>query len=301
ASVTASGSVTIDESAGQQADDTLNAAVSALFAGVVNPGSDPTQLPQYATQTGLVSTTGSSAGADNEGATTAISLAIVGGNGADSLLDTTDGKSIFLFKEGNLICGRYETDGVAGITTADAAAFAIAVDSTTGQVSLAQYVSLHHGSVDTGDISEANDLTGLINAVVTVTDGDGDHVSATTDIGDQIQFLDDGPTASVTASGSVTIDEGAVQQADDTLNAAVSALFAGVTNPGSDPTQLPQYATQTGLVSTTGSSAGADNEGATTAISLAIVGGNWTDSLLDTTDGKSIFLFKEGNLIVGRY
>src|SRR4029078_3374116 len=100
---------------------------------------------------------------------------------------TTDGKSIFLFKEGNLIVGRYETDGVAGITTADPAAFVIAVASQTRQVSLAQYVSLHHGSVDTGDISEANDLTGLINAVVTVTDGGGDHVSATHVIGDTHQ------------------------------------------------------------------------------------------------------------------
>src|SRR4029078_714867 len=106
-------------------------------------------------------------------------------------------------------------------------------------------VSLHHGTAETGDSSEPLDLTGKITAVVTVTDGDGDHVSATTDIGDQIQFLDDGPTASFTAWGSVTIDESAGQQADDTLNAAVSALFAGVTNPGSDPTQLPQYATQT--------------------------------------------------------
>src|SRR4029078_7635372 len=210
ASITASGSVTIDESTGQQADDTTDAAVSGLFAGVGNPGSDPTQLPQYATQTGLVSSATSSFGADNENGTTAFSLALNGASGLNSGLTTTDGHQIFLFKEGNLIVGRYETDGVGGITTADAAAFAIAINTTSGQVSLAQYVSLHHGTIDgpsPSDSSEPLDLTGKINAVVTVTDGDGDFTSASTDIGDQIQFLDDGPTASIAASGSVTIDE----------------------------------------------------------------------------------------------
>jgi hypothetical protein len=300
--------VTVDESTGQQSDDTTNAAVISLFAGVVNPGTDLAATDgaaQYATKTGLVTSAGSSAGADQEGATTVLSLAIVGGNGTDSGLTTTDGHQIFLFKEGDLIVGRYETDGIAGITTTDTAAFAIAIDATTGDVSLAQYVSLHNNTAEVGvpDASEINTLAGKVNAVVTVTDGDGDVATASTGIGDQLHFADDGPSASIAPGATVTVDESTGQQSDDTTNAAVISLFAGVVNPGTDLAATDvaaQYATKAGLVSA-GSLAGADQEGATAVISIAITGGDGVDSGLTTTDGHSIFLFKEGDLIVGRY
>src|SRR6185369_1503116 len=136
---------------------------------------------------------------------------------------------IFLFEEGSLIVGRYETDGVAGITTADTAAFAVAIDNS-GNVSVVQYVSLHHDSADgptpPTDISEADLLTGKITALVTVTDGDGDKAQASVDLGGQIQFLDDGPTAvdevtqSLPESQSVTTDNLA-----GTVNVANDAAF----------------------------------------------------------------------------
>src|SRR6185369_11129640 len=210
---------------------------------------------------------------------------------------------IFLFEEGSLIVGRYETDGVAGITTADTAAFAVAIDNS-GNVSVVQYVSLHHDSADgptpPTDISEADLLTGKITALVTVTDGDGDKAQASVDLGGQIQFLDDGPTAAISTTGTVKVDETvAGTQGDETTDAAVIALFAGVASKGTD-LSTPQYATKAGLVSTAGSSFGADNEGATTAISLSISAPG-VDSGLTTTDGHHIFLFNEGGLIVGRY
>jgi len=80
--------------------------------------------------------TGSSFGADQEGGTTAFSLALSAA-GVDSGLDTTDGTSIFLFKEGDLVVGRI--GGAAG-----AAAFAVAINSTSGVVSVAQYASFKH-------------------------------------------------------------------------------------------------------------------------------------------------------------
>src|SRR5262249_57292274 len=102
--------------------------------------------------TPVVSSTGSSFGADQEGGTTAFSLA-VSAAGVDSGLDTTNGTSIFLFKEGSLVVGRI---GGAG----GAAAFAVAVNSTSGGVSVGQYASLKH---PTGGASH-HEAVGLTHA-----------------------------------------------------------------------------------------------------------------------------------------
>jgi hypothetical protein len=287
--------IAVDESSGSQADEVPGPLT--VFSGILNKGTDlPTA--QFATKSGLVSGSGISTGADNEGATTVFSLSITGGNGTDSLLTTTDGHKIYLEIENGLVVGRIDGNNDGLVSTADTAAFAIAIDSTTGDVSLVQYVSLHHGSPDPGDISEADTLTGLVNAVVTVTDGDGDHVSATTDIGDQIQFLDDGPTAAISGTTTtVRVDESSGSQADEVPGPLT--VFSGILNKGTDlPTA--QFATKSGLVSAAGSSAGADNEGATTVFSLSITGGNGTDSLLTTTDGHKIYLEIENGLVVGR-
>ncbi|POA14204.1 hypothetical protein C1886_26680, partial [Pseudomonas sp. FW300-N1A1] len=78
--------------------------------------------------------------------------------------------------------------------------------------------------------------TGLINAVVTVTDGDGDTSTDSVGIGDDINFDDDGPSADVIDGGGVvTIDETAGNQDNDSDAAAVLALFdTEVANPGTD-------------------------------------------------------------------
>ncbi|MBB4393953.1 DUF5801 repeats-in-toxin domain-containing protein [Bradyrhizobium sp. ERR14] len=284
-----------DETAGNQgdADDTIAAGVVALFAGVANVSSDlsPTGYAQDATA--VVSATGSSYGTDSFGGTTAFSLA-VSAAGVDSGLDTTNGTSIFLFKEGNLVVGR-----IGGET--GAAAFAVAINSSTGVVSVAQYASLKHPTGGASYDEAINITESALLAVVTVTDGDGDTKTSSTGIGDAVQFQDDGPTAGI-AQGTATVahDEtaGVDADADDTTAAGVVALFAGVANKSTDLS--PGYAQDaTPVVSATGSSAGADNEGATTAFSLAVSAAG-VDSGLDTTGGTSIFLFKEGSLVVGR-
>jgi len=99
------------------------------------------------------------------------------------------GGKIFLFIEDGLIVGRYDGSdaGTDVIGTGDPAAFAIAIDSATGMVSLVQYVSLHHNSPDIGgDIDEVVTLSipnGAIQATLTLTDGDGDKASASAEIG----------------------------------------------------------------------------------------------------------------------
>src|SRR6185312_13989140 len=75
------------------------------------------------------------------------------------------------------------------------AAFAIAIDPLTGQVYVAQYLSLHQDSAT----NTPNDLlslaAGRVGVTVTLTDGDGDQVtSAAGDISTHINFLDDGPS-----------------------------------------------------------------------------------------------------------
>jgi hypothetical protein len=298
------GAVTIDETAGTQNDDTVATAVSDLFdTEVVNPGTDLSPAQFAASTTALVSTTGSSYGQDGAGSTV-LSLQIVGGDGTDSLLDTTDGKNIKLFKEGGLIVGRY--DAANGTVTADdEAAFAIALQQD-GNVAVAQYVSLTQNSAGDGSggtYDEAVDLTGLVNALVTVTDIEGDFSTATVAIGDDINFEDDNPTAALAdGGGAVTIDETAGLQDDDTIATAVTDLFdTEVANKGTDLSPAQFAISTTALADSAGGAFGQDEEDGTTVLSLAIVGGDNTNSGLTTTDGKIIRLFKEGDLIVGRY
>ncbi|MFN3718632.1 MAG: DUF5801 repeats-in-toxin domain-containing protein [Rhizobium rhizophilum] len=116
------------------------------------------------------------------------------GNPADGLasgLFTTSGSPITLFVEGNLIVGR---DGSGNV------ALAVSIDPQ-GRVSIAQYQPLKHGDPDA--TNEPLDLTGKINAVVTVTDNDGDVATDRIDIGANIQFLDDAPVAGGTVALTV--------------------------------------------------------------------------------------------------
>src|SRR5205814_7876411 len=108
-------------------------------------------------------------------------------------------------------------------------------------------------------------LGGKISAVVTVTDGDGDVATSSTDIGGQIHFADDGPTAAIAPTqATVTVDESPNLQSDDTTNAGVISLFAGVVNVGTDLAATDGAApdaTTAELVSPAGSAAGAELEG----------------------------------------
>jgi hypothetical protein len=185
-----------DETAGNQADadDTTDPAVAALFAGVTNVSTDLSPAGFAQDPDPVVSSTGSAAGADEEGATTAFSLA-VSSAGVDSGLDTTDGQNVLLFKEGDLVVGRI--GGAAG-----AAAFAVAINSTSGVVSVAQYASLFHPNASNPDDTVSITDSALL-AVVTVTDGDGDTATSSTGIGDAVQFQDDGPAIGPISDGLV--------------------------------------------------------------------------------------------------
>ncbi|MCW2079054.1 UNVERIFIED_ORG: ATP-dependent Zn protease [Bradyrhizobium japonicum] len=239
-----------------------------VFNGVSNPGHDPQVLfglPIGYAQSNVAALTIDNVDFGTDGAAKTgaqlFSLTLTDAQGQsttgpiDSNLATTEGKEIFLFLENGLIVGRYDggDPGNDVTSTNDPAAFAIAIDPVNGKVSVVQYVSLHHNSADIGgDIDEAVSLAGAlgqVKATVMVTDGDGDHASASANIGGGIQFEDDGPLVAATLSRNfgVTADETPGNQANDVTGPL--QIFAGVQNPGVDPDEPGTplaYATSSG-------------------------------------------------------
>ena len=301
AAIVATGqNVSVDETVGVQVDSNDVAGPLAIFNGVANKGVDPDMAAQFAANaSAIVAATGSAYGADGAG-TTVFSLSVAPG-GVDSGLDTTAGVNIFLFLEGGLVVGR--VGATAGVAAAGPAAFALAIDPSTGAISMVEYLSILH--TNTGSNDESTSIANTaVQAVVTVTDGDGDPATQSINIGSHIQFQDDGPTAAIATTGQgVSIDESVGNQVDSNDVTGPLAAFAGVANVGDDPdvagTGPIQFAANANpLVNSTGSAYGSDGAG-TTVFSLN-VSAPGVDSGLDTTSGQSIFLFKEGNVIVGR-
>ena len=274
-----------DESVGADpgdpnADDEVGHAVTLVAdAGTVLIGFD---------QEILVDVSNSDPGEDDEGATTEIDLALVIGNpaGDDSGLDTTDGDNILLFDEGGVIVGRSDADGQA--------IFAISIDDG-GQATVEQYESIFHGDSPNNFDEPAVLGNGLIEAVVTVTDGNGDIDTASVDLGGQVKFEDDGPAAAIELTENMAITDESTREVgtdpnfDDESGAVAIIGLAALIGFG-----------QATLVDASASETGEDEEGATTSITLSLVGGNGSNSTLDTTDGTDILLFDEGGVIVGR-
>lgn len=225
-------------------------------------------------------------GADNVGTSSVYSLD-VGGGGVTSLF-TSDHQAITLVKVGATVEGQYG----AGLV-----AFVVTIDGAAGDVKLDQKVALEHPLGGNPDDSVFIDA-GVLFAVLTVTDGDGDTNSDPADIGPALEFQDDGPVAaiSLTANRAIT-DESSSPPAGDGGFAAPSD------DDGKVPTltaaaELVGYAS-TSLVTAAASQTGADGGGAV-SFTLALSGAG-ADSLLDTTDGSSILLYQESStLIVGR-
>lgn len=308
------GLIVIDESAGNQ-PNTNDVVSNHLFDAVAHKGvdADMTGGPQFAAGTSPVVNGAANFGADgplNGSVTQATVYSLNTTNNTDSGLQTTSQQHIYLFNETyggvTYVVGRYDSDNSGSVSNAgygsgsvsDAAAFAFRVDPATGVLSLVQYVSLHQ--FDTLSNNENVFLNaGSLSVSVTITDGDGDTATRSADISANIRFDDDGPHADLVAtSTALTIDETAGQDAstDDVANiAAHAALFSSI--PGM-PIEIAQ--SQAAVVSATGTIYGADGQGVAPVFALNLSGGNGVDSGLDATDGRSVFLYKEGNLIVGR-
>src|SRR3990167_9301305 len=142
-------------------------------------------------------------GTATSGATTyGVELTGGGTNVASGLATAVGDFAITLVEtSATTIVGRY-TDG--GGVVRDA--FTVTINSN-GTLTVTQLVALEH--LQDGAVALHNDaltLNGLISATVTIKDGDDDTATGKTEIGDQITFLDDGPTANADAK---TVAEGA--------------------------------------------------------------------------------------------
>ncbi|MCC6948635.1 MAG: hypothetical protein IT539_12785 [Bradyrhizobiaceae bacterium] len=181
----------------------LPAAIKNLFDGVGVPGTDPDVSPKdgpagnekaigYASSGGSIVSFTSSVGTDQPGSVD-LDL-ILSSQGTFSGLQTTDGRNIYLYKEGDVIVGRYDQpgDGNTIIDANDPAAFAIAIGDN-GTVYLVQWVSLKHNDSPNNYDEDTKIADGKVKVLVTVTDSDGDKTSGTVDISSKIRFDDDGP------------------------------------------------------------------------------------------------------------
>ena len=243
-----------------------------------------------------------------------LSLVVNGGNDADSGLLTTGLHHILLgletYNGQTLIVGRVDVNGDGHVTTSDPAAFAIALGQD-GNVSVAQYLSLSNPTPGSTDAAHDEPATGLKNILVSVTatDGDQDVATRTIDISGNIVFQDDGPTLTVTVNPAavIVIDEtpGVDSDSNDTTLPAVSNFFNGVANIGHDSEMgSPQFATGSSATVSIAANFGADGllEGdPNSAIVYSLTTTNNINSGLTTTQGKEIFLFSEGGIIVGRF
>ena len=228
-------------------------------------------------------------GGADDNASVAVTLAIAGDGTTD--LSTTRGGVITLTQLPNGM--------VIGTDAAGEIAFAIRIDSQ-GRVSIAQYKALSHP--DGGDHNDPVDLEGLIKAVVTVTDHDGDEATDSIDIGAKIRFMDDGPVVGNPTGNAPGVSNAIVHEND-------IAAIVGLQGAGTDGTQPPS-ASGTLLVNF-----GADGFGSTAfsgafavpnAGSGVLVAGNMTglDSGLKSdnvtvmfrlsADGRTIEGFKQG-------
>ena len=312
--------------------------VAGLFTGVLNKGTDP-DVPAASLDNGalsfassgassIVTVTGGAFGADGPfggtpttGTTSALSV-----TNAASGLTLTDGTAITLSLADGRVIGTVGADA-ANPSLSGKVAFAIALDPLTGQVYVAQYLSLHQDSLT----NTPNDLlslaAGSVAVTVTLTDGDGDQVTSTADISTHINFLDDGPTApTVTVSAAtVGVDETPAVQttggASDVLGSTaitfngaattVAGLFTGVLNKGTDP-DVPAASLDNGalsfassgassIVTVTGGAFGADGPfggtpttGTTSALSVTNAA-----SGLTLTDGTAITLSLADGRVIG--
>ena len=226
ASISAAGlSLTHDETPGVDGDADDVADLSSVFAGVTNTGVDPdapgTVIGYAQDATGLAST-GTDLGAD--GAGSIVFSLDVASAGVDSGLNTTEGGDIVLFNENGIIVGR------VGDASGEAA-FAIAVDASTGAISLVQYLSIEHPTGGTASPDEAVSIvSGAITASVTATDGDGDTNTATTAIGDLISFEDDAGSLGSFTPGTQTIGNVALATAGGTFTYSTGSDGHGTFN-----------------------------------------------------------------------
>jgi hypothetical protein len=185
---------------------------------------------------------------------------------SNSGVETTSGTKIFLYagsgSTAGLILGRVGNELAGGDTanSGGAIAFALAVNSGTGEAFIAQYLSLKHGNTASFD-ETINLLAASVQMSVTRTDGDGDIASdSDNNVGDLFRFDDDGPTLTINtgvAVGGAAVNEASGATARTRFRSRRRRTrpsgYDGVTS--NTTYALSLAGTATGLVTTAGNNA----------------------------------------------
>ncbi|MBI3919377.1 MAG: retention module-containing protein, partial [Betaproteobacteria bacterium] len=138
--------------------------------------------------------------------------------GVDSGLDHISGANILLFTENGDIVGRAgSSDGTE--------VFRFSADSGTGEVTVSQSAAIKHDdpndpqeqSVAEGTVTQQISA-GLIELAMSITDADNDPDSDNIEVGSLVNFLDDGPTLTVTAATGEVLT-GLALNVDETVGA----------------------------------------------------------------------------------
>ncbi|WFT82649.1 DUF5801 repeats-in-toxin domain-containing protein [Methylobacterium sp. CB376] len=121
-------------------------------------------------------------GADGAGAVTYALSAIAGPSG---LVDTATNQAVNLSLNGSVVEGR--------TAVGNDLVFTVSVDAS-GNVTLDQKRAVVHANANDANDAATLAADNLVQLTATVTDKDGDHQAATLNIGQNLSFLDDGPT-----------------------------------------------------------------------------------------------------------
>ncbi|WP_260963072.1 DUF5801 repeats-in-toxin domain-containing protein, partial [Pseudomonas citri] len=217
---------------------------------------DETVLATDATQNYAANFT-SAFGADGAGTLT-YALGVMAG--ASGLVDTATGEAVNLSLNGGVVEGRTATTNLLVFTVSVAA---------NADVTLDQLRAVVHPDATNPDDATSLSADNLVTLTATKTDGDGDSVHATLDIGQNLVFKDDGPSISTTGTEpTLTVDE-TVLATDATQNFAANFTSAF----------------------------GADGAG-TLTYALGVVAG--ASGLVDTATGEAVNLSLNGSVVEGR-
>ncbi|UVM35499.1 DUF5801 repeats-in-toxin domain-containing protein [Pseudomonas sp. B21-019] len=196
-------------------------------------------------------------GVDGAGTLTYALGVVAGGSG---LTDTATGEAVNLSLNGTVVEGRTATTNQLVFTVSVAA---------NGDVTLDQIRAVVHPDATNPDDSKTLTSDSLVTLTATKTDGDGDSVHATLNIGQNLVFKDDGPSISTTGTEpTLTVDE-TVLATNDTQSFA--ANFS--------------------------SAFGADGAGTLTYALGVVAGGS---GLVDTATGQAVNLSVNGGVVEGR-
>ncbi|MCC3862548.1 DUF5801 domain-containing protein, partial [Emcibacteraceae bacterium Y4] len=155
-------------------------------------------------------------GNDGEAATDPTVFSLILNAGASGLTDTVSDTAVVLSFESGDVVGR-TSDGNSDEV------FRIAVDADTGDITVTQSRALKHDDPNDPDENASPEVmnSGLVELMVMLTDGDGDYVSDTIDLGELINFEDDGPSIALQE------DDAAIEVDESTLPNNGSDNFAG--------------------------------------------------------------------------